>query len=193
MEIKSKLPKSVSMFPFFGNKVLLVSASLNGGNILDKFIDTILDWNKVLGLGIENKDNTEDRNLIWKRLIELSEKDANSSDLNCVPTVFGERHDRQVYGSISNIRNDNLSIGTVFNSICKGLVKNLNDMITYDLLMNELGCKRIIATGGCFKKNPILKKHFEAEFNYLPIIYKDSCDAAFGAALFLKNQLNNAI
>lgn len=188
-EIKSKIPKSVSIFPYFDEKVLLVAASLNGGNVLDKFIDTILEW--TVELEILNVDQQQKRrDKIWTKLIESAQDLKTENSLKFISTIFGERHDMETFGSLLNIRSDNLNLGSMFNALCEGLILNLKNMFPQQLLTEELCCKRILATGSCLIKNQIIKGYLEKEFNFAKISYKDSSDSAFGACLYLKNIFN---
>ena len=184
-QLKSSLPKSITIFPFFENKVLLVAASLNGGNVLDNFVDMIIKWNN--DLGYTNDLNESSTNDLWSKLIDLGSRcvDDGNEKLECKPKLFAERHDKMTFASIQNIRQSNNSIGQVFNSICKGLIQNLNEMFPKDLLI-RLGCKRILATGSALIRNSLLKKHFESEFNGINLEYKSSSDSALGAALVLR-------
>lgn len=183
--VKSKLPKSVAVFPYFGEKVLLVSASLNGGNVLENFIDTILAWTRELGLCNENDSNKRDE--IWKKLIALALNDpANDLELKSA-TFYGERHDQETFAILTNIRHNNVRLGPIFDALCSGLIKNLSNMFDSKLLAQDLGCKRVVAVGGAFVKNAVLRKHLERIFADFEIVYKDSCDAALGAAYFLRD------
>lgn len=186
-QLKSSLPKSITIFPFFENKVLLVAASLNGGNVLDNFVDMLINWN--IELGCINNNNYSKKEL-WSKLIDLGSKcTANGNEkLECKPKLFAERHDKTTFASIQNIRHSNNSIGEVFDSICKGLIQNLNEMFPKDLLIS-LGCKRILATGSALIRNSLLKMHLETEFNGVNLEYKSSSDSALGAALVIKNKL----
>jgi sedoheptulokinase len=184
-EIKSKLPPSTTVNPYFDSRVLLVAASLNGGNVLESFIDAFLNWNADLGLVQKESVN---RDLIWARLIDLAEKAVEvGTSLNCEPKIFAERHDKQTFGSMSNISHENVdSIGLVFDSICRGLIRNLREMITV-MLMSELGCRRILATGSALVRNKRMKKWLEVEFADFEIVYKASSDSAMGAVSFAKD------
>lgn len=42
----------IEYFPYFENQFLAVAASLNGGNVLDFFVKSVLSWVSVLGLTI---------------------------------------------------------------------------------------------------------------------------------------------
>jgi sedoheptulokinase len=181
------------MFPYFHDQLLLVAASLNGGNVLEKFVDMIIDWNIEIGL-LESRADNEFKSRLWAKLIHLGEQklnDMNSiSKLKCVPKLFAERHDKQTFASFENININNVNLGHVFASICEGLVRNLKEMITLELLIGELGCKRVIVTGNAIIRNPILKHYLQNEFDPIEIIYKASSDAAIGAANFLIDILN---
>ena len=187
MSLRSYLPKSITVFPYFDNRILLVSASLNGGNVLDTFVDMIIEWNSQLGLSTQIQ-----KDLIWQRLIQLAEeknKNATQKDtsklLNCKPTLFAERHDSLGFGCFGNIRFDNIhSVSDVFESICKGLIDNLNNMFSVELLV-KLGCKRIVASGNCVLRNSILRMHLQNVFDEFPVSFKTNNDSALGAALYI--------
>lgn len=185
--IKEKLPKSITIFPYFSNKVLLVAASLNGGNVLEKFVQTIFDWSCKLNL--INK-NEEFKNEIWSNLIKLSNEFDQEVSLICKPTLFSERHDKDTFASLLNIKHDNISNpGQFFLSICTGLITNLQSMFPTDLLKNEFAIKRIVGTGSVLSKIPILKKEIERQFG-LPVVFNRPSDSALGAASFIKDYLN---
>lgn len=192
--IKCRLPKSVAVFPYFGDQVLLVSASLNGGNVLENFIDTILEWSRELGLGPSSSIETNtivQRDAIWKKLIDSALSDpANELELSSA-TFYGERHNQTTFATLTNIRHNNVRLGQVFDAICAGLIKNLSVMFDVEFLARDLGCKRAVATGGAFVKNPVFRKHLERIFGRFEIVYKDSSDAAFGAASFLRDLFKN--
>jgi hypothetical protein len=188
-EFRNMLPNSVSIFPYFGDRVLLVAASLNGGNVLDKLIDVVLNWNQQLGF--TNEIEKTERDTVWTRLIELAQNipiEPTQNSLECLPTIFGERHDKQTYAILKNIRHCNItSLGSVFDAICKGIILNLSTMIGIEFLKTHLKCRRVIATGSGFARNPIMKKHLENVFHDFEIDYKTTNDAAIGAAYFLKH------
>lgn len=188
--IKHRLPKSVAVFTYFDDQVLLVSASLNGGNVLENFIDTILEWSRELGLA-ESLESRQ-RELIWKKLIDSALREpANELELSSA-TFYGERHDQNTFATLTNIRHNNVKLGQVFDAICAGLIRNLSVMFDMEFLARDLGCKRAVATGGAFVKNPVFRKHLERIFgSRFEIVYKDSSDAAFGAASYLRNKLIN--
>jgi sedoheptulokinase len=181
------------MFPYFHDQVLLVAASLNGGNVLEKFVEMLIDWNFELGL-LESRNDDEFKNRLWYRLIQLGEQKLNCSNkiskLECVPKLFAERHDKQTFARIENINVNNVDLGHVFASICEGLIRNLKEMITLELLIDVLGCKRLIVTGNAIIRNPILKHYLQNEFAQVEIVYKASSDAAIGAANFLIDLMN---
>ncbi len=191
--LKSKLPSSISVFPYIDDKVLLVSASLNGGNVLDNFIEMLIDWNSQLGFVQQQTCGhsvEEQKNIIWRKLIEIATSFLTfDSKLICRPRLFAERHDKTTFASMENIFSGNNKLGPLFVSICNGLVTNLDEMFPRKILIDELNCKRIVATGSGVLKNPILKYQLERVFKDLPIVYKESSDSAVGAAMYLKDLL----
>lgn len=148
--------------------------------MLEKFVDMLMDWNH--GLGVE-----VNREKIWQKLLDQSEN--KNSTLQIEPLLFGERHDKLTYASLSNLRHDNLNVGNIFRGICLGLVRNLHSMMGKDLIC-KLNCERIVATGGALSRNSFLKTCLESEFDYLPIVYTSATDAAYGAAIYAKKLLN---
>ncbi len=186
---KPLLPSSVNSVSFYGNKALLVAASLNGGNVLDSFVHMVLDWNRELGFNYDVPEATDMKSAIWPKLLDLSDDWCNKnpiSKLRCRPLLFGERHANHTFASMLNISTGNTSIGEIFSSICFGIVENLNDMFPFDLVVNKLGCKRLVATGGALLRNPILKLGLEKTFKNVPIVYMAQGDAAKGAVQFIK-------
>ena len=190
MKIKSNLPKSITIFPYFDDKVLLVAASLNGGNVLDTFVESLLNWYTQL-----NMQSDEDKvlsfkqrkDIIFERLIMMSKcnEDDSSLQLKCKPTLYGERHNTSGFGRIENLNFANIkSIENIFDSMCRGLIENLNEMFSCDLL-KSLGCKKIVATGSCVLRNNVIKSSLMRVFGKcFPISFKMQNDAAYGAALF---------
>ena len=192
IKLKPNLPKSITVFPYFGEKVLLVAASLNGGNVLDIFVESLLNWYTQLGMQneLDKELNFKQRkDCLFERLIKLCEEsksdEANNKLIKCKPTFYGERHDKSDFGRIENICFDNIkSIENVFESMCRGLTENLNEMFDSDLLQ-QLGCKRIVATGNCVMRNSIVKSNLIKVFGKrFPISFKMDNDSAYGAALF---------
>ena len=191
--LKHKLPSSITVFPYnlAGSKrLLLVAASLNGGNVLDHFVDLVLNWSSQLGF--IDKCDVQLKSLTWSKLIELSTEFLNSdSNPVCSPTLFAERHDKTSFASIHNICPGNTNVGQIFASICEGLIRNLHEMFPSELLVNTIGCKRIVATGGAIFNNPVLRTQLEKKYGCLPIVYRMAADSAVGAALHLRDQLKN--
>jgi sedoheptulokinase len=184
-----KLPTSLSIFPYFDDKVLLVGASLNGGNVLQSFVDMMSSF-------MSNFSRETSKDQIWEKLIQLGNdslklKSSSTNEIKCRPVLYGERHDKQTYANISNININNLNIGNIFNSICRGLIQNLCDMITWDFLFDVIKCRRLICTGSCLTRNSILKFYlneiFTRDNNNVEILFKSSSDSAIGAAYFIRD------
>lgn len=186
--IEKTLPKSIIVAPFFGNYSLLVSASLNGGNVMEKFVNMVISWYQDLGFLNEISHDG-----IWHKIIELGIKfceKQRESCITCRPTLFAERHDLARFASLSNISNGCTSIGEIFTCICRGIASNLHEMITERVLFNE--CKsiqRLVCTGSAVIRNEVLQKQIEYEFKInerqIPLVFKATSDAALGVCLSL--------
>jgi hypothetical protein len=61
---------------------------------------------------------------VWSRILELGAAN-ESTTLEIIPTLLGERHNPEVRGSASNIDPSNLALGSVTRSLCQGIVANL--------------------------------------------------------------------
>lgn len=181
MSMDSGLPPGVTMYPYFGQSVLLVAASLNGGNVIDKFIDMFEEFSGF------------SRDTIWQNLWQKLDQDETppSKDPVCNATLFGERHNPKGFASIGNLNSGNLSMPALFRSISRGLVKNLHGMMNSEWIVKELGCERIVATGGVVMRNRIVREEIQQTFSNLPVEFKKSSDAAFGAAKYLANLMEN--
>ena len=146
-------------------------------------IEKFVEWCTQISLFIENKQNYKDiKEIMWDKLIEEGTKFSKKNFLTvlCKPLFFGERHNTATFASFENLSNTNSSIGEIFTAICRGLIRNLKETITEDLLFKKLKCNRIIATGSAIIRNNVLKSQLESEFDYIPIVYKSTGDAALG-------------
>lgn len=117
---------------------------------------------------------------IWERVLALG-KDCHSTDLVITPTLHGERHNPEQRASVHGITAANLSLGSVYRALCKGIVNNLHSMLPTDFLKSH-GVQRIIGTGTALTRNEVLKQEVEASYG-LPIVYGDGNDAAVGVAM----------
>ncbi|XKL60651.1 hypothetical protein PGB90_007708 [Kerria lacca] len=125
---------------------------------------------------------------LWKILIENGYKEENQSDLLFEPTFLGERHKPDQRGSIVNIHINNFKLFQIFRALCKGVVTNLHSMTSSETL-NKKQIKKIIGIGSALLRNKILQMELEKQYS-LPVEYKRSGDAPFGAALSMLQTLN---
>lgn len=117
---------------------------------------------------------------LYNKLIQCaSSKKVTSLQLR--PTLWGERHDTNLTGQVSNIKDNNISLSDVTISLCQGIIRNLSSMMPRDRLIS-CGVQRIIGTGSAITQNPILQEETEKTWG-LPVVTKDSSDASLGAAL----------
>ncbi|XP_074641143.1 sedoheptulokinase-like [Tubulanus polymorphus] len=159
--------------PYFNGRYLGVAASLTGGNTMAAFIRMLQQWTHQLGLGVpEGK--------IWERVLALGHE-CQDSDLEIIPTIYGERHKPDQVASVSHITTENISLGSVYRSLCKGIIKNLHDMFPCRVLKQQR-VQRIVGSGSALTKNHVLQKEVEAQYS-LPVVYGNGADAAVGVAL----------
>ena len=90
-------------------------------------------------------------------------------------------HDPTLQGSVSQISLNNLSLGQVTKGICHGIAKNLEDMMSPELLQ-EAGIQRIVGSGACLTRNPVLKSEFQDVYQ-MPVEFMEEGSACIGAAL----------
>lgn len=128
-------------------------------------------------LGISTSSNKEDLycNILQCALLK------DSTSLEIRPTVWGERHDTALTGQVSQITDNNISLGDVTLSLCQGIIRNLHSMLPSDKLAS-CGVVSIIGTGSALTKNPILQRETQRLWQ-LPLVTRDMSDASLGAAL----------
>ena len=170
--------KSIDYFPYFDDRFLSVAASLNGGNVLQSVITSVKNTIKTIS------DTEVSDNHIWDKVfksyenIRIQNKTQNKSEIKVKPTLFGERHNTSLKGSIVNISNS-LDLIDLMEAFCKGLIDNILEMMTIEYLKSA-GVQRVIGTGSALLKNPILRESLEKKLN-IPVIYIDGNDADVGA------------
>lgn len=119
---------------------------------------------------------------IWKRMTEEGEE-CEETDLEIIPTIFGERHNPGQLGSVHNITIGNTGLGSVSRALCRGVIANLHNMMSSDFLL-AAKVQRIVGSGAALEKNPLLRKEVEKHYR-LPVVYHKQANAAVGAALAL--------
>ncbi|KAK0178618.1 hypothetical protein PV327_007494 [Microctonus hyperodae] len=166
--------ESIEYFPYFNGKYLAVAASLNGGNILATFVKTLQQWTMDLGFSVPQSK-------VWDKLISLGKEDSSISTMEIEPLLLGERYAPDKTASVTGITLDTLHLGSVFRSLCSGVIRNLHNMMSQDLL-KEKGIKRIVGNGSGLVRNTVLQQEV-LHWYKLPLELGHSGDAALGAAL----------
>ncbi|XP_015241323.1 PREDICTED: sedoheptulokinase [Cyprinodon variegatus] len=170
---------SISYFPYFDSSYLSVAASLNGGNVLATFVDTLTAWMKELGAELSDS-------CMYEKLIGCA-LNQETSDLTVSPTILGERHNPLCLGQVSNISTSNLSLGHVFRALCRGIVSNIVSMMPVERLQ-QAGVGRILGSGSALTRNEVLRQEVERAFP-LEVVYGQNADSAVGAAMVLSDRL----
>ncbi|XP_049823756.1 sedoheptulokinase-like isoform X3 [Aethina tumida] len=178
------LPGPVEYIPYFNHTYVAIAASLNGGNCLATFVKTLQQWALELGYSVPQSK-------VWDKVLYLANEDTTNSDLKIRPTCLGERHNPEMKSSVYNITMNNLQLGTVFKSLCRGLIDNLHDMMPSRLL-HEAKISRILGNGKGLIRNPILQKSIEEVFQ-LPLELVPGGEAATGAAIAMSDVLEGSV
>ncbi|XP_033730547.1 sedoheptulokinase-like [Pecten maximus] len=176
---KPNVTSSIQYFPYFDGTYLAMAASLNGGNVLSNMVSMLQQWFKTFGFHVD-EDN------IWSKLLELS-SDASPGPV-IMPTLFGERHHPERHASVSGLTQNNLDLGSIFRSLCKGLIANLCDMMPTSV-MKKHGITTIKASGSVIDRNPIIREEVTKHYGSFKVESGNSCDSATGAAMFCAKQL----
>ena len=169
--------ESVDTRPFPGGGYILVGAALCGGKsfeILKTFFDHTLTF--LTGDTANSVD-------FYKIMTSLN-YDAIPDDLPTVETLFdGTRFAPQKRGSILNISISNLTPENLVFGFLKGICRELYDF--YQLIPGNIrNNKSILAvSGNGVKKNPLLCKALEEQFQYSLHLSQIMEESAFGACL----------
>uniref|UniRef100_A0A1A8EH72 Sedoheptulokinase n=1 Tax=Nothobranchius kadleci TaxID=1051664 RepID=A0A1A8EH72_NOTKA len=175
----AQLEPSISYFPYFNASYLAVAATLNGGNVLATFVETLTSWMGELGAELGGS-------CLYEKLIRCA-LIQETSDLMVSPTLLGERHNPLCLGQVTNISTSNLSLGHVFRALCRGVVNNISSMMPAELLL-QVGVCRIVGSGSALARNEVLRQEVERVFP-LQVVYGHNADSAVGAAMVLCDRL----
>ncbi|KAK3084718.1 hypothetical protein FSP39_017963 [Pinctada imbricata] len=167
---------SVQYFPYFDGIYIAVAASLNCGNVLAGYVSMIQKWMANLGVNI-------DETKIWQNFLTQSADIKGEVDLPVIhPTLYGERHCPSQRGYMENITTDNLELGAIFRALCKGIVRNIHEMMSSSFL-KENGVSTLACTGTVIARNELVKREIDLLYGGIEREYGHSCDSAYGAAL----------
>lgn len=137
------------------------------------------NWISSLGLEPPPED------VIYERLCDCAQPHSNlDTSLDVVPTIWGERHAPESSGRVTNIRAENLTLGKVTAALYKGVLTNLESMMSSEFL-HDCSIQRIVGTGSVLLRNPVMQDLVEQVFG-LPVVVAsalDAFDASDGAIL----------
>lgn len=167
------IPPGVELRPYFDNSFLAVSATLSGGQSLLWLPNSINAWLRDLAMPEIPVDE------LFKRLDELADKTAFSG-LEFKPNFNGERHNHELTGAISGIREDNFNLGGVFRSLVSGVLNNLVCMMPAEILKTRGG---VVANGNAVRNLAIVRTLIPEVFGLPVRISEAREEAACGAAI----------
>ena len=170
---------ALTKVPYFKNEDLLVAAALTGGNMIAKFVDILQSWCLELG-GVEIR-----REAAYDKLIELGMQ-CLDTDLSISPLLLGERHAPERRGSVSGVRMENLSLGSVSSAVCRGVVSNLVDMLPLSIVRSR-GIQRVVGCGSVLELNKLIQEHLKAEYGLPLRLFGNDANAAVGASIAISS------
>ncbi|KAL5106299.1 Sedoheptulokinase [Taenia crassiceps] len=201
--------KRISVWPFFRpNERIVVAASLNGGNVIERFIKMLRVWCRQLGCpAIETAQIYEKLSHAASGQLEHDESRIGAmmsvSEINVDPRLFGERYCESIEvkdyegvepmeavttgASVTNIHPDDVfSLPTIYAAVCRGVVRNLVSMAPPELLV-WANVKQLYCMGGALKRNPLLLHQLKSEYSRANVTCASEdnvVEACVGAALF---------
>lgn len=129
---------------------------------------------------------TEDE--IWSSLLDVSKNSRGSDEVKVIPALFGERHSPQLTASVSGLNKDNLDLGTIFRSLCQGLIDNLSSMMSVSFL-EQHGITSLIGSGSLLSRNEVIREEVAKHYGNLTVQFGNSCDSAAGAAMYAMKKI----
>lgn len=163
----------VEFIPYINGRYLAVAASLTGGNALATFVRMVQMWCVELGCSIPQSK-------IWTVVLEAGTQESVPTSLAILPTIFGERHSPDQRGTVDNIHQGNIGLGSVCRSVCSGIIGNLASMMTPSMLL-EAGVQRIVGSGACLLRNMVLQREIQSQYQ-MPVTFVEEGNACIGAA-----------
>lgn len=141
--------------PYFGNRYIKTIPHLPSGRALNVYIRFFEDVFKQFGISIE-------RDEIWRVFLKASDQ-IEKSNLICDLSFFENPITDHSIGSIANIGEFDLRVGTLFNSIFEQMIKNFvwaADKVQPD----REKVKRIIFSGGVARKIEKIRDGISAHY-----------------------------
>jgi sedoheptulokinase len=174
-------PPVVVSLPYLDGRHLAVAASLNGGNVIDTFVQTVESWCSELGSPVP-------RDRVWTAVLAAAAAEAPpeaAGGLEILPTLLGERHRPGQRGAVTGLGPGVAGLGQVAAALCRGLVANLAGMLG-PAELREAGVRRLVGTGAALLRNPALQREVERQFG-LPTVFVPEAEACLGAALAVQS------
>jgi sedoheptulokinase len=155
---------------FLDGSFLMMGGSLCAGRAYVLLKDFVAD------IGRRVFQEVLDDSEIYDRLESIADE---STDLTCRPTFLGTRSDPSMRGVVSNISEDNLTIGSLAYALLRGVAEELHGYYAKMQSPRRL----LIGSGNGLRRNPMLKRAVELVFGQTVRIPSIEETAAFGAAL----------
>jgi sedoheptulokinase len=153
--------EQVETRPLLQGRFLRVGASLAGGEAYAWLNRTVRAWLAEFGVAVEPE-------AVYERLNELAAETQDTGNLRVRTTFLGVRGDPAVRGgAIQGLTLETLHLGLLARATLEGMVDELHGLYSGHG-GNEAGHRRVVATGGAVRNNPLLPELIEERFG-LPV------------------------
>ncbi len=165
----------IELRPFFGNRMLAVTACLCGGRAFSWLGETVQSWMKTLQLPCPELPDLLDR----IDQAGMSALEDNISRPNVRPNFMGERGAESLRGEIRDITLENFSIGALTASMAEGIIRNLKQDFPAAILSKRTD---LLGSGNGIRKVHCIQAVIRREFPQKLILTDSREEAACGAA-----------
>ena len=93
------------------------------------FVEMLQSWMNSLGV----KDVPDELNIYEKLMSLASERVNTTQKLDVNVSLWGERHDPGLTGSVLNLTPNNLDLGDVSSAMMRGVIVNLREMMPLEI------------------------------------------------------------
>lgn len=165
----------VELRPFFGNRMLAVSACLCGGRAFSFLGETVQSWLKTLRIPYPELPELLDR-IDQAGMSAL--KDGISRPIVC-PNFLGERGTENLRGEIRDITLENFSLGALAAAMAEGIIRNMKQDFPMEILSKR---KALLGSGNGIRKILCIQEVIHRNFPQKLILVSTKEEAACGAA-----------
>ncbi len=163
--------------PYFGGRLLAVSACLCGGRAFSWIGETVRNWLADLNLPVPELPGLLDR------IDELGMNSSADSGLRTVPSFLGERGEDSLRGEICGITLENFTLGNLAASAAEGILRNLKEPFPEAVLDSRT---TLLGSGNGLRRVQCIQRAVRNLFPQKLVLTESREEAACGAARLTK-------